>query len=87
MTPPTTNEILDELAAAFGQGAAPVDDADGVTVRELCARLGWGEERVRKLLAELKEAGRLSTVRVKRERLDGIRANVTAYRLAPEDAP
>jgi hypothetical protein len=72
----TTEEILAALEAATQKPTFP----DGAfTVRELMARTGWAEERVRNALRLLKAEGRLEVVKPPREAISGAMLPTVAY--------
>jgi hypothetical protein len=76
MTTITTEEILAALEEATRHPEYP----DGAfTVRELMQRTGWGEERVRRALRVIKDAGRLQVVKPPREALSGAMLPTVAY--------
>ena len=73
-------KVIDELLAALLE--AESDQRVGMTTKELAAALDWHEDKVRSHLRELKAAGRIEVVAVRREILDGRISNVPGYRMA-----
>jgi len=81
---PAPDFDLDELIAIMQATATDNEAPRGVTVRELCAELGWGEDRVRKALRRLADEGRLEIVLRRITTLNGVVSTVRAYRLVDE---
>lgn len=81
---PAPDFDLDELIAIMQATTADSEAPRGVTVRELCAELGWGEDRVRKALRRLADEGRLEIVLRRITTLNGVVSTVRAYRLVDE---
>lgn len=74
----TTSELIDALRAASGSG--DVGPSDAYTRNEIKAATGWGMPRISGHLHELKKAGLVEIVAVKRARLDDRIASVPGYR-------
>jgi hypothetical protein len=80
-----TTFTLDELLIAL-QGAQITEGADGaVRMADLVAATGIGEVTLAKRLRALISAGRVETVRVPFQRIDGVWTRVGAYRLVQRD--
>lgn len=73
------NRIIDELLEALL--AAESTQNQGLTTGELSELLGWSNEKVRRRLTLLKREGKISTILVRREILDGRRTLIPAYRM------
>ena len=77
---------VDELVAALEALAREEPDGGGaVTVAELAPELDWAPYVVRARLLELKKAGLLDVVWVKREDLSGRRVRRPGYRLRTDN--
>lgn len=75
---PAADITLDELLAEYARFGATTE-AKGVTVRELCAKLGRTEDVVRNLLRRAQAAGVLRVGRKTIARLDGVGTPVPCY--------
>ena len=72
----------EEIAAAFAAAmVTPVENV-GLSVDELCVRLGRGEQWVRRRLRVLLERGEWEAVPVQRRSLNGVVVTRVAYRPA-----
>lgn len=72
----------DELLQALVDALQPQCDGDGLmTARELEERLGWSQKRTYRALRQLRKAGRLQVIMVRRTRLDGNLQWAPGYRL------
>lgn len=69
---------IDELLAEYARLGA-TNEAKGLSVRELCDKLGRTEDVVRKLLRRAQAAGVLRVGRKMIARLDGVGTPVPAY--------
>ena len=78
----TDERVVDELLAALLE--AEQDKRVGMTTKELAAELGWSDERVRERLRDLKTAGRIEVVMVRRTILDGRLTVLPGYRMVIE---
>lgn len=81
MQPPTQDELLDALRNAMQQPHGPGEP--GMTVTELCEKLGKGQEYVRRQLRGLIASGNCAVVRVRRVDLANRDMLVPGYQFKP----
>lgn len=77
----TVDDILEAFAEALKRPAAAGEP--GATTKELAKVMGKGRERMRDILREEIESGRVEEVKVMRRALGGRMQPVDGYRLKP----
>lgn len=75
----TELELLDAIRAAIEKEA---DGDDALTTEQVKDKLGWGDNRTRRIIRRLVAAGTLVPVQVRRKNVVGQFQTMWAYRLA-----
>ena len=74
----------DMLVAALQAAATATHSSPGLTVRDIKARTGWGEKRIRDYLRPLVEEGKITVHTVNRMACNGIMKPTYAYVMRSE---